>query len=103
MLKHNRCQMLHIQLLGDFQLCYGDQPVTTVNQARVQSLLAYLLLHRHAPQARQQLAFTFWPDVSEAQARNNLRRNGSGYSNGPSTSARNSSSSLKADASTRLP
>ena len=44
--------LLHIQLLGDFQLTYGDQPVMTVNQARVQSLLAYLLLHRQAPQAR---------------------------------------------------
>lgn len=65
---------LYIRLLGDFQLTYADQPVLTVNQARVQSLLAYLLLHRHAPQARPHLAFTFWPDVSEAQARNNLRQ-----------------------------
>ncbi|MCE7985937.1 MAG: hypothetical protein DYG89_32565 [Caldilinea sp. CFX5] len=65
---------LHIQLLGNFQLRYGDQVVTTVNQPRLQSLLAYLLLHRHAPQARHHLAFTFWPDVQEAQARNNLRQ-----------------------------
>jgi DNA-binding SARP family transcriptional activator len=65
---------LHIQLLGDFQLRYGDQVVTTINQPRLQSLLAYLLLHRHAPQARHHLAFTFWPDIQEAQARNNLRQ-----------------------------
>lgn len=66
--------LCYIQLLGDFQLCYGDQVVTTINQPRLQSLLAYLLLHRHAPQARHHLAFTFWPDVQEAQARNNLRQ-----------------------------
>lgn len=65
---------LHIQLLGGFQLHYNDAPVVTVIQARQQSLLAYLLLHRHAPQSRQHLAFLFWPDSTEAQARTNLRR-----------------------------
>lgn len=66
--------LLHIQLQGNFNLIYDDQPLNTVNQARVQSLLAYLLLRRRAPQARQHLAFTFWPDVEEAHARNNLRK-----------------------------
>jgi DNA-binding SARP family transcriptional activator/predicted ATPase len=66
--------LLHIRLLGDFSLTYGDQAMNTVNQARVQSLLGYLLLHRHAPQARHHLAFIFWPDVAEAHARNNLRK-----------------------------
>ena len=65
---------LHIQLLSDFQLADEAAPIRTVNQPRLQSLLACLLLHRHAPQSRQHLAFTFWPDVSEAQARNNLRQ-----------------------------
>ena len=41
--------------------------------ARAESLLAYLLLHRDAPQPRQRLAFLLWPDSSEAQARTNLR------------------------------
>jgi DNA-binding SARP family transcriptional activator/predicted ATPase len=53
---------------------YGDEPVTAVNSARLQSLLAYLVLHRAAPQSRQHLAFRFWPDSTEAQARNNLRQ-----------------------------
>ncbi len=66
--------LLHIQLLGDFHLAYDDRPLNTVNQARVQSLLAYLLLRRHAPQARHHLAFTFWPDDDETNARNNLRK-----------------------------
>lgn len=65
---------LQLQLFGDFRLAYNDDLVTAVNQARLQSLLAYLVLHRDAPQARQRLAFLFWPDSSEAQARANLRQ-----------------------------
>lgn len=64
---------LHITLLGDFSLTYGDQVVTAVNTARLQSLLAYLVLHRTAPQNRRHLAFLFWPDSAEGQARSNLR------------------------------
>lgn len=65
---------LHIQLLGDFCLTYGNEPVTRVNTERLQSLLAYLVLHRNVPQPRQRIAFCFWPDSAEAQARTNLRR-----------------------------
>ncbi len=66
--------MLRIRLLGEFSLVYDDRPVTGVNTPRLQSLLAYLVLHREAPQARRYLAFLFWPDSSEAQARTNLRK-----------------------------
>lgn len=66
--------ILHIRLLGDFSLRYGDEPVAAINTPRLHSLLAYLVLHRDAPQLRQHLAFLFWPDSSEAQARNNLRQ-----------------------------
>jgi DNA-binding SARP family transcriptional activator/predicted ATPase len=65
---------LHIKLLGDFQLAVDETPIKTVNQPRLQSLLAYLLLRRHAPQPRHHLAFCFWPQLTEAQARNNLRQ-----------------------------
>ena len=41
---------------------------------RQQSLLAYLVMHRDSPQPRQRLAFLFWPEASEAQARANLRK-----------------------------
>jgi predicted ATPase/DNA-binding SARP family transcriptional activator len=64
---------LSLRLLGDFLLSSGDE-VMGISSARVQSLLAYLALHRDAGQTRQQLAFLFWPDSSEAQARNNLRQ-----------------------------
>ncbi|HXX76869.1 MAG TPA: BTAD domain-containing putative transcriptional regulator, partial [Ktedonobacteraceae bacterium] len=65
---------LYIRLLGDFSLVYADRQVTSLNSIRLQSLLAYLVLHRDVPQQRQHLAFLFWPDASESQARNNLRQ-----------------------------
>jgi DNA-binding SARP family transcriptional activator/predicted ATPase len=64
----------HLRLLGDFSLLYNNQQVTSLNTTRLRSLFAYLALHRDAPQQRQHLAFLFWPDATEAQARNNLRQ-----------------------------
>lgn len=66
--------ILHISLLGDFALFSGETPVTTLTVPRVQSLLAYLVLHRNAPQNRSHLAFLLWPDSTEAQAHTNLRQ-----------------------------
>ena len=65
--------ILHVYLLGDFRLIYGDAPVTTVNTSRLQALLAYLVLQCHAPQSRRRLAFLLWPNSTEAQAHTNLR------------------------------
>lgn len=65
---------LTIRLLGDFALWYRGEPIPTVNTPRLQALLAYLLLHRQAPQNRRHLAFLFWPDSTEAQALTNLRK-----------------------------
>jgi len=65
--------ILHIHLLGDFHLVCGDKPITSVNTQRLQSLLAYLLLHRDAPISRHHLAFVLWPDSTDAQALTNLR------------------------------
>lgn len=64
---------LHIRLLGDFSIFDGAEPVLTINTPRLQALLTYLLVHSDAPQPRQQIAFLFWPDSSEAQAQSNLR------------------------------
>ena len=66
--------MLHIRLLGDLRLAYGETALTTVNSPRLQALLAYLILHRGAPQLRAPLAFLLWPDAPEARARANLRK-----------------------------
>lgn len=65
---------LQIQLFGGFRLTYEGKLVTTFAQARLQVLLAYLLLHRHSPQPREMIAYLFWPDSSESQARTNLRQ-----------------------------
>lgn len=65
---------LRIQLLGDFAFLYDNRVMPGINTPRLQSLVAYLVLHRSAPPLRQHIAFSFWPDSSEAQARNNLRQ-----------------------------
>jgi len=65
--------MLSVSLLGDFCVRDDEAPVTDVDTPRLQSLLAYLMLHRDAPQSRAHLAYLFWPDTSESQARTNLR------------------------------
>lgn len=66
--------MLSINLLGEFQLVLASQPLTDLYSPRIQSFLAYLVLHRGHPVPRQQLAFLLWPESSEAQARTNLRK-----------------------------
>jgi predicted ATPase/DNA-binding SARP family transcriptional activator len=65
-------KLLRIRLLGEFSLVYDDQPVTTVNTARLQSLLAYLLLHRARHLRRSVLAGLLDPDAPEARARHAL-------------------------------
>jgi DNA-binding SARP family transcriptional activator len=65
--------MLRIQLLGSFQIIDDERPVTRLQSERLQALLAYLVLQRDQPLSRQQLAVTFWPDTTDAQARTNLR------------------------------
>ena len=64
---------LTVQLLGEFELRLGDCRLPPLESARAEALLAYLLLHRDAPQPRQRLASLLWPESSEAQSRTNLR------------------------------
>lgn len=70
---HSVTPILRIQLLGEFCMIYGDTRVAAINSPRLRTLLAYLILHRNAPQPRQHLAFLLWPDSAEEQARTNLR------------------------------
>lgn len=65
---------LQIQLLGNFQLQSADGTLIAFDSSRLQSLLAYLLLHAGSPQPRQQIAYAFWPVSEESQARTNLRK-----------------------------
>jgi DNA-binding SARP family transcriptional activator/tetratricopeptide (TPR) repeat protein len=62
-----------VELLGGFRMSTKGVPLTSV-VSRTQALLAYLLLHAGSTVSRQQLAFLFWPDSSEPQARTNLRQ-----------------------------
>lgn len=64
---------VQIRLLGGFHFLYNGNPLTSRLTPRLQSLIAYLLLHRQEPISRQQLAYLFWPDSSDSQARTNLR------------------------------
>ncbi len=63
---------LHISLLGEFSLRHNEQTLS-LDTPSYQSLLAYLVIHAHRHHSRQQLAFQFWPDSNESQARTNLR------------------------------
>src|SRR5262252_6416177 len=61
-------------MLGGLRLGYRDRAVTAVNTNRLQALFAYLALHTGTLQSREHLAFLFWPDSTETQARTNLRQ-----------------------------
>ena len=65
---------LRVRLLGTVDLRLRGRQLPPLDSARAESLLAYLLLHRAAPQPRQRLAFLLWPGSSEAQAQTNLRK-----------------------------
>lgn len=65
---------LEIRLFGELSVTYGDRPVAGINTARSQALLSYLVLHRHAPQSRQRIAFHLWAESTDTQARTNLRK-----------------------------
>ncbi|MCB0128178.1 MAG: hypothetical protein KDE58_38195, partial [Caldilineaceae bacterium] len=60
-----------IQLLGGFQITTDGAALATFTNTRLQSVLAYIILSRNAPQSRQHLAFLFWPDSTDSQARTN--------------------------------
>lgn len=64
---------LQVHLLGSFRLHFRGEVVPGFEHTRLQELLTYLLLRRDRPIPRQQLAFLFWPDSTEEQARANLR------------------------------
>src|SRR5699024_1784729 len=61
------------RLLGGFGLRVGDEERGAAVPTRVRSLLAYLALRPDIVHDRQTLAFAFWPDSTEGQARTNLR------------------------------
>src|SRR5581483_4129063 len=65
---------MQIKLFANLRISIEGRPVMTVDSNRLQSLIAYLILHGDAPQPRQRLAFSLWPASRESQARTNLRQ-----------------------------
>ncbi len=65
---------LKIHLLGDFHISYNAKTIESISTSRLQTILAYLLLHHDVPQPRTRLAFLFWPNSRKSSARNNLRQ-----------------------------
>jgi DNA-binding SARP family transcriptional activator/energy-coupling factor transporter ATP-binding protein EcfA2 len=66
--------VLQIYLLGQFHLTWNGQPLKVTAPPKTIPLLACLLLNREQSLKRETIAFTLWPDVSEKDARTNLRR-----------------------------
>ena len=63
-----------ITLLGGFRMMTeAGESLGVPFSPRQQALLAYLLLNPSQPITRQRLAFLFWPETTEKQARTNLR------------------------------
>lgn len=65
---------LQIQLFGDLQIRCNDGFLLEIKGDRQRSLLAYMALHRAAPQQRYALAAQFWPESGDRQAMTNLRK-----------------------------
>jgi predicted ATPase/DNA-binding SARP family transcriptional activator len=65
---------LSIRLFGQPELRFDTQLLSFDAPPKTLPLLAYCLLHRDQALDRQALAFLFWPDSSEEDARANLRR-----------------------------
>jgi DNA-binding SARP family transcriptional activator/predicted ATPase len=65
---------MRISLFGNLRITFAGRPVTGVNTNRLQSLIAYLILHGDVAQPRERLAFMLWPASNESQARTNLRQ-----------------------------
>ncbi len=65
---------LEIRLLGEYTVALAGSTIHDLDTARLQALLAYLVLNRGAPQPRQRIAFLFWPETSDSQAQTNLRQ-----------------------------
>ncbi|MBV9103234.1 MAG: AAA family ATPase [Candidatus Eremiobacteraeota bacterium] len=66
--------VLDVHLLGPLALAYDGVPHRFAAPPKTAPVLAYLLLHRAAPVAREGAAFALWPDENEEDARANLRR-----------------------------
>ncbi len=66
--------MLHVSLLGEQVITDDVDGRVRTRSSRTIALVAYLVMHAGAPQARQLIAGLFWPESTDSQALTNLRR-----------------------------
>src|SRR5437867_13371049 len=65
---------LQVRLFGKFSLARDGQALSTLGPHKVQEVLAYLLLFRGRPHARETLAGVLWGDTTTAQSKKHLRQ-----------------------------
>ncbi|MEM7344772.1 MAG: BTAD domain-containing putative transcriptional regulator, partial [Chloroflexota bacterium] len=65
--------LLKLSLFGPWQLHHSTIVKAKEPRRKEQALLAYLALESEQPHSRDSLVGLFWPDLPNAQARNNLR------------------------------
>lgn len=63
---------LEIKLFGVFMAERDGKPLDRLPSRKVRDLLAYLLLNRRTPRAREQMAALFWPELDGDKARHCL-------------------------------
>ena len=68
-----RRELLEVRLFGHAEVTLGGAPFALATPRKSLQVLAYLLLHRSAPVARDYLAFLLYPDDEESAARAKLR------------------------------
>lgn len=66
--------LLHIALLGRFQVMRDGTPVSGIESDRGRALLAYLAVEGDRAHRRDGLGALLWPDTDEGRMRQNLRR-----------------------------
>lgn len=66
--------LIKVRLLNGFDLSIHNAQSIVFHSQRLQSLFAYLLLHKESDISRKVLAFLLWPESNEAQALTNLRK-----------------------------
>jgi DNA-binding SARP family transcriptional activator len=66
---------IRIRLFGHVAVEVNGEPFRLATPRKTLSVLAYLLLNRDAPIARDFLAYVMWPDDEEEPARTKLRMN----------------------------
>lgn len=65
---------LQIYLFGRFQVFCDEQPLKGLEGQKVSELLCYLLLHRHRPHPREQLASELWGNTTTDKSLKCLRQ-----------------------------